>query len=78
MARRRRFQPSALVAGLLFLAVAAGFGGEAAGAWRFDPMLTLPAVCGLLVLSGVTAMVTRAARGRSTRPASGDDEAAPN
>lgn len=64
MAGRRRFEPSSLVAGVVFLTVAAGFGGEAAGMWSPDPRLVVPVVVIGLLLSGVTGAVTRSARRR--------------
>jgi hypothetical protein len=64
VARRSRFEPSGLVAGLLFLAVAAGFGCEAAGVWHPSPALTGPVVVGGLLLVAITRAVTDAVRRR--------------
>lgn len=71
MARRRRFEPAALVAGLVFLAVAAGFGCDAAGAWHPAPLLTLPVVVGGLLLTGVVRAVTALRRRNAPLPTGG-------
>ncbi len=63
MTRRRRFEPAGLLAGLLFLAVAAGFCCEAAGVWRPAPLLVVPVLAGGLaavhVVGGLTDVVRR-------------------
>ncbi len=71
MARRRRFEPAGLVAGLLFLTVATGFGCDAAGLWHPRPALTVPVVAGGMVLVAVTRAVTDAARRRRRGPGAG-------
>ncbi len=72
MTRRRRFEPSGLVAGLLFLAVAAGAACDAAGRWHPAPMLLVPVVVGGLVLTGLTRAATSARRRRAARPGAAD------
>ncbi|MDF3291079.1 MULTISPECIES: hypothetical protein [Streptomyces] len=63
--RERRFEPATLVAGLVFLAIAGGFGLAAAGSWHPRPTMALP-VMGLgLVLTGLVRAVTRSVRSRS-------------
>ncbi len=64
MARRREFQPAGLVAGLVFLAIAAGFALRLAGRWHPAPVLVVPALAVGLALQAVTAAVTRAVRRR--------------
>ncbi|MDI5972770.1 hypothetical protein POF50_026085 [Streptomyces sp. SL13] len=71
MPRRRRFEPSGLFAGLIFLAVAAAFACDVAGVWHPKPLATVPFVClGLAVVS-----VLRAASNRSRRRADSADQA---
>jgi uncharacterized membrane protein YbhN (UPF0104 family) len=60
--RRREFEPAGLVAGLVFLTVAAGFALDAAGAWRPSLSLLIPTVIGGMALTSVTAAVTKAVR----------------
>ncbi len=68
MARRRRFEPSGLLAGLLFLAAAAVFAGEAAGSWNPKPVLVMGGVAaGLVVVSLVRMITTLVRRGRARR-----------
>lgn len=68
------FRPSALIAGLVFLAVAAGFGLDAAGAWHAPLVLLPPVVGGGLALAGVAGVISRSAERRRRRaaPADGD------
>lgn len=79
MARRRRFEPSGLLAGLLFLAIATGFGCDAAGVWHPRPALTAPVLLGGLVLVGITRALTNAVRRRRAHGPAGvsDDVGAP-
>ncbi len=63
--RERRFEPATLLAGLVFLAIAAGFGLAAAGAWHPRPALALPVLGVALVLTGLVRAATRSVRRRS-------------
>ncbi|MGW7007714.1 hypothetical protein ACWGCW_34170 [Streptomyces sp. NPDC054933] len=63
--RERAFEPATLVAGLVCLAIATGFGLDAAGAWHPRPVLALPALGIGLLLTGLTRAVTRSVRRRS-------------
>jgi hypothetical protein len=70
--RRHRFEPAALVMGLVLLAVMTAFILDACGVWDLsDPHRSVPpAACGV-ALAAVTAAVTqgvRSVRGRRARP----------
>lgn len=62
-----RVRPGAIVAGLVFLAIAAGYGLDAAGRWHPWPLLAVPAAAGGLVLAGVTGATAGAVRRRRRR-----------
>ncbi len=64
MTRRPRFEPAALVAGLVFLAVAVGGGCDAAGVWHPKPVLLLPVLGGGLVLMNLVRLLTAVVRRR--------------
>ncbi|CCB76379.1 exported protein of unknown function [Streptantibioticus cattleyicolor NRRL 8057 = DSM 46488] len=56
-----------LVAGLVFLAVAAGFALDVAGAWHPRVTLLVPVVLGGMALAAVTGAVTGAVREHRAR-----------
>lgn len=62
MARRRRFEPSGLLAGLVFLTVAAGFACDAAGLWHPKPALVVPFVAIGMAAVAVVRAVTHCIR----------------
>jgi hypothetical protein len=64
VARRRRFEPSALVAGLLFATVAVVFGCDAAGAWHPKPVVVMFGECCGLAVVVLLRVLTRALRRR--------------
>ncbi len=66
--RRHRFEPAALVMGLVLLGLATSFVLDACGVWDLGhPRRTAPAVGGGLLLVAATAIVTQAARTARSR-----------
>ncbi|MFC4032905.1 hypothetical protein ACFO3J_15605 [Streptomyces polygonati] len=69
--RRHRFEPGALVMGLVLLAVMTAFVLDACGVWDLsDPHRSVPIAGTGLALAAVTAIVTqgvRSVRGRARR-----------
>ena len=69
MTRRHRFEPSGLLAGLVFLAVAAGFACDAVGLWHPKPALVLPFVAiGMAIVAAVRAVTHRIRCHAATAP----------
>ena len=71
--RRHRFEPAALVMGLVLLALATAFLLDADGVWDLsDPHLTIPLAGGGLALAAAVAVVTQFVRSvrdlRARRP----------
>jgi hypothetical protein len=61
--RRHRFEPAALVMGLVLIALAALFLLDAGGVWHVSrPRETVPIAAGGLALAAATAVVTQAVR----------------
>ncbi|MEU6170824.1 hypothetical protein ABZ832_02755 [Streptantibioticus parmotrematis] len=65
--REPRFEPASLVAGLLFLGIAAAFGCDAAGLWHPETWLLAPTLGIGLALTGATTAATEAVRERRRR-----------
>lgn len=66
MAPRRRFEPSGLLAGLIFLAVATGFACDVVGVWHPKPFLTMPFVAIGMAAVSVVRAITHGIRRRGT------------
>jgi hypothetical protein len=64
---RHEFDPGVLVAGVLFLALAVMYLGDAAGAWSFSWIVPLVVTGGGLAVAGATAGVTETRRARRRR-----------
>ncbi|SDO39967.1 hypothetical protein [Actinacidiphila guanduensis] len=61
--RRHRFEPAALVMGLVLITLAVFFLLDASGVWDLSrPRETVPIVVSGLALAAVTALVTQAVR----------------
>jgi hypothetical protein len=73
VSRRRRFEPARLLAGLLFLAAAAVFAGDAAGVWDPKPVVVMGGVAaGLAVVLLVRIATALVRRGRARGVAAGE------
>ena len=60
--RRHRFEPAALVMGLVLLTLTVFFLLDAGGVWELRPSRSVPLAGGGLVLAAVTGVVTQVAR----------------
>ncbi|MFT2019799.1 hypothetical protein ACMA1D_28775 [Streptomyces sp. 796.1] len=70
------FEPGRLIAGATAVAVAVGYGLDAAGTWDPHPLVLLPALLAGLVLAALVTALTHAAR-RNRRRAHQSDQPAP-
>jgi len=61
--RRHRFEPAALVMGLVLLTLTVFFLLDACQVWNLDTRRSVPIVIGGLALTALTAIVTQVARG---------------
>lgn len=63
--KRHRWEPSALMTGLILLGVAAAFLCDAAGAWNLPPHRAFPLAGGALLLAAALGTASRLVRRRS-------------
>ncbi|MER0246206.1 hypothetical protein AAHZ94_30385, partial [Streptomyces sp. HSW2009] len=70
------FEPGRLIAGATAVAVAVGYGLDAAGTWDPHPLVLLPALLAGLVLAALVTALTHAAR-RNRRRARQADQPPP-
>ncbi|WSZ86952.1 hypothetical protein OG584_12905 [Streptomyces sp. NBC_00859] len=71
------FRPGKAVAGLVLLAIAAVYLGDAGGFWRTPPVAALPMLAAGLVLAGITSTVGYGVRRRAARRASTENSGDP-
>lgn len=74
---RHEARPGRLIAGLVAMATAVLYAGDAAGAWHTAWFAALPLLCGGLLVAAVVGATVQSARRRRAHSASSENTGAP-